>query len=110
MQEERPYILISNDDGYTAPGINYLIDTLMPMADIIVVAPDSPRSGAGCCITPNVPLTCKLMHREPGLEVYACSGTPVDCVKVALNRFVRRRPDLIIGGINHGDNSSVNAH
>ncbi|MBQ5910370.1 MAG: 5'/3'-nucleotidase SurE, partial [Bacteroidaceae bacterium] len=55
MQEERPYILISNDDGYTAPGINYLIDTLMPIADIIVVAPDSPRSGAGCCITPNVP-------------------------------------------------------
>lgn len=110
MQEERPYILISNDDGYTAPGINYLIDTLMPIADIIVVAPDSPRSGAGCCITPNVPLTCKLVHREQGLEVYACSGTPVDCVKVALNRFVRRRPDLIIGGINHGDNSSVNAH
>lgn len=106
----RPYLLISNDDGYTAGGINFLIDTLRPIADLLVVAPDSPRSGQGCAITPTHPLTVRLVRREEGLKVYACNGTPVDCVKMGLNELVEREPDLIIGGINHGDNSSVNSH
>ncbi len=110
MASTRPYLLISNDDGVTAKGINFLIETLAPLADLLVVAPDSPRSGQGCAITPTVPLRCKLLRDEPGLKVYSCSGTPVDCVKLALNELVERRPDLIIGGINHGDNSSVNSH
>ena len=106
----KPYLLISNDDGVSAKGINFLVDTLRSLADILVVAPDSPRSGMGCAITPNIPITCKLLREEPGLKVYSCSGTPVDCIKVALNNFIERQPDLIIGGINHGDNSSVNSH
>lgn len=106
----KPYILISNDDGYTAKGINVLIEALQPYADLLVVAPDSPRSGMGCAITPTVPITCKLVRNEPGLKVYACSGTPVDCVKIAINELIERQPDLVIGGINHGDNSSVNSH
>ncbi len=108
--QTRPYLLISNDDGYAAKGINFLIDTLRPLADIIVVAPDSPRSGMGCAITPTVPITCRLLKDEPGLKIYACSGTPVDCVKIAINELLERQPDLVIGGINHGDNSSVNSH
>ena len=106
----KPYLLISNDDGVQAKGINYLIDTLRAVADIIVVAPDSPRSGMGCAITPTVPITYKQVKDEEGLKVYSCSGTPVDCIKLALNELVEKQPDLIIGGINHGDNSSVNAH
>ena len=106
----KPYLLISNDDGVQAKGINFLVDTLRDLADIIVVAPDSPRSGMGCAITPTIPITYKQLKDEPGLKVYSCSGTPVDCIKLGLNELVERQPDLVIGGINHGDNSSVNAH
>lgn len=110
MSTNKPFLLISNDDGVFAKGINFLIETLRPVADLLVVAPDSPRSGAGCAITPTVPLSLKVLRDEPGLKICSCSGTPVDCVKMALNVLADRRPDLIIGGINHGDNSSVNSH
>lgn len=106
----KPFILISNDDGFTARGINFLIEALRPMADLLVVAPDAPRSGFSCSITSAQPLRYDVVRREEGLTVCACSGTPADCIKVALNVFTERRPDLIVGGINHGDNSSVNAH
>jgi len=106
----RPYLIISNDDGVNAPGIHFLIDTLKPHADILVFAPDSARSGFSCSITSAHPLTYKELHREEGLTICSCSGTPVDCVKMALNLYPERKPDLIVGGINHGDNSSVNAH
>ena len=106
----RPLLLISNDDGVQAPGINFLIETLRPHADLLVMAPDSARSGFSCSITSEHPLTFRVLREEEGLTVCACSGTPVDCVKMALNVFPDRKPDLVIGGINHGDNSSVNAH
>ncbi len=106
----RPYILISNDDGVQAKGLNFLIEVLRPVADLLVVAPDSPRSGFACSITSATPLHYKVLRDEPGLKVCSCTGTPVDCVKVALNIFKDRQPDLVVGGINHGDNSSVNAH
>lgn len=106
----KPYILISNDDGVTAPGIKFLIETLHPVADLLVVAPDAPRSGFGCSITTLQPISYTVLRDEPGLKVCSCTGTPVDCIKLALNAFPERRPDLIVGGINHGDNSSVNTH
>lgn len=107
---ERPYLLISNDDGVTAPGINFLIDTLRPIADLLVVAPDSPRSGFSHSITSSNPICYSVLREEEGLTVCSCTGTPTDCIKLALNIFTDRQPDLVIGGINHGDNSSVNAH
>ena len=106
----RPYLLLSNDDGVQAPGLNFLIETLRPYADLLVMAPDSARSGFSCSITAAHPLTYRVLRREEGLTVCACSGTPTDCVKMALNLFPDRKPDLVVGGINHGDNSSVNAH
>ena len=106
----RPYLLISNDDGVEAPGINFLVETLRPYADILVMAPDSARSGFSCSITSTSPITYKVLRQEEGLTVCSCSGTPTDCVKMALNLFTDRKFDLVIGGINHGDNSSVNAH
>lgn len=106
----RPYLLLSNDDGIQAPGLRFLIETLRPYADLLVMAPDSPRSGFSCSITSAHPIHFNKLREEEGLTLCSCSGTPADCVKMALNLFPDRRPDLIIGGINHGDNSSVNAH
>lgn len=110
MVNSKPLFLLSNDDGYQAKGINVLIEALHDEYDLIVVAPDGPRSGASCAITSAVPLSYGTVRQEEGLSIYKCSGTPVDCVKLALHTIVPRVPDLIIGGINHGDNSSVNVH
>lgn len=108
--KERPLILISNDDGYQAKGINQLIDMVAPLGDIVVCAPDGARSGYSCAFSAEMPLRLKLQQRQPGVEVWSCNGTPVDCVKMALDNIVDRWPDIVIGGINHGDNSSVNSH
>ena len=103
--------MISNDDGVFAKGINELIDVLSPVADLLVMAPDAPQSGQACAITTHTPLTVKHIKSKPHLRIYSCSGTPTDCVKVAVSQFCKnRRPDLVVSGINHGDNSSVNAH
>lgn len=106
----RPYILIVNDDGIAARGINFLVSALAPMADILVMAPDGARSGFGMSITSAHPLRVVHHDSQEGIERYSCSGTPVDCAKVALNKYCRRRPDILVSGINHGDNSSVNSH
>ena len=110
MEPTKPLLLLSNDDGVTARGLNYLIETLAPLADLFVMAPDSPRSGAGCSLTSVNPVSYRVVRDEPGLTICSCSGTPVDCVKLALDQVMDRRPDLVIGGINHGSNASVNAH
>jgi len=107
----RPLILISNDDGYQAKGINNLVEMLRDMADILVCAPDSARSGFSCAFSATVPLVLTKQHEEPGVQVWSSNGTPTDCVKLALSQLLDdRTPDMVIGGINHGDNASVNAH
>lgn len=106
----RPLIFISNDDGYQSGGIKVLIEALRPLGDLFVVAPDRARSGASCSITSDVPVSCRNICSEDGLKVYACSGTPSDCVKLALDQLLMRRPDVIVSGINHGSNASVNIH
>ncbi len=106
----RKLILISNDDGYQAPGINRLVEWLRPLADIVVMAPDGGRSGAACSITSLVPIMASRVRSEEGLDVYACTGAPVDCVKLAVNEFLDRKPDLVVSGINHGNNASINVH
>lgn len=103
-------ILIANDDGYKAKGINSLVDMVRDMGDVIVCAPEGGRSGFACAFSATTPLTLTLRHREEGVEVWSCNGTPVDCVKMALAELCPRKPDLVLGGINHGDNASVNTH
>jgi len=109
MSNERPLILISNDDGITAPGIRALVETMKPLGDIVVIAPDSPQSGMGHAITITRPLR---LHKSDvfGKDVLAfqCSGTPADCVKLALDKVVDRKPQLLVSGINHGSNASIN--
>lgn len=110
MEKKKPLILISNDDGVMAKGISELVKFLRPLGELVVMAPDSPRSGSGCALTITQPVHYQLVKREVGLTVYKCSGTPSDCIKLAKSEVLDRQPDLIVGGINHGDNSAVNVH
>ena len=111
MVNKRPFILIANDDGYHSHGIRQLVDFVSEMADVLVVAPEGARSGYSCAFSATDYLRLKVRHNMGNIEVWSCSGTPVDCVKIALSQLCRnRRPDLILSGINHGDNSSVNNH
>ncbi len=107
--KNKPLILISNDDGITAPGIRVLVDCMRPLGEVVVVAPDSPQSGMGHAITINHPLRLvKSDYFGDEVLAYQCSGTPADCVKLALDKVLPRRPDLLVSGINHGSNSSIN--
>ncbi len=104
----RPLILVTNDDGIDAKGINALIEVAKDFGDVFVVAPDRPQSGMSHAITVNIPIRIAEIHNNPNtLESYMCSGTPVDCVKIALNRLLGRKPDLLLSGINHGCNSAI---
>ncbi|MGD1848919.1 MAG: 5'/3'-nucleotidase SurE [Salibacteraceae bacterium] len=108
MSNNRPLILVCNDDGYSAPGINCLVEAMKPLGEVVVVAPDKPQSGMGHAITINATLRLQEHKREDGIKVFACSGTPVDCIKMAVKVVVDRRPALIVSGINHGANHSIN--
>jgi 5'-nucleotidase len=106
---KRPLILVTNDDGITAPGIRTLIEVMNSIGDVIVVAPDSPQSGMGHAITINSTLFVEEIKIDEGKQrEYSCSGTPADCVKLAINEIFDRKPDLCVSGINHGSNSSIN--
>ena len=106
---ERPIILITNDDGITAPGIRNLVEAVKDLGEVIVVAPDKPQSGMGHAITIGVPLR---LTKMPGIfgdiEAWQASGTPVDCVKLAVDKILHRKPDICLSGINHGANHSIN--
>jgi 5'-nucleotidase len=105
----RPVILITNDDSIHAPGIRALVEAVSPLGDVIVVAPDKPQSGMGHAITIGFPLRLsKVSIFDKGIESYTCSGTPVDCVKLAVDRVLHRKPDICLSGINHGANHSIN--
>ncbi len=110
MSDKKPLILVTNDDGIHAPGIRTLIKLMNTLGEVYVVAPDTPQSGMGHAITINDTLYCEkitVAKDEPQTE-YSCSGTPVDCVKIATNEILDRKPDLCVSGINHGSNSSIN--
>ena len=105
----KPLILVTNDDGITAPGLRFLIRQMNEMGEVVVVAPEGPQSGMGHAITINATLRCDEITVNDGPQRdFSCSGTPVDCVKMAVNVVLDRRPDLIVSGINHGSNASIN--
>lgn len=105
---KKPLILITNDDGIAAPGVCALIEVMKELGDVVIVAPDKPQSGMGHAITINSTLRINKSNLYNVLEEYNCSGTPVDCVKIAVNKILKRRPDLCVSGINHGQNASIN--
>jgi 5'-nucleotidase len=105
----RPLILVTNDDGITAPGIKVLVDIARQMGEVVVVAPDSPQSGMGHAVTISDPIRLHPADVFDGIEAYECSGTPVDCVKLAKHIVLKdRQVDLCVSGINHGSNASIN--
>lgn len=104
----KPLILITNDDGADARGIEVLTRLMMQLGDVVVVAPDGPRSAQSNALTVTHPIRFKKIEEKRGLIRYNCTGTPTDCVKLALNEIVERRPDLLVSGINHGSNSAIN--
>lgn len=108
-KKARPNILVVNDDGITAKGIKNLMEVMKDLGNVVVVAPDSPQSGMGHAITIGKPIRFDKVDLYEGVEMYKCSGTPVDCVKLAVNKiFKGDKPDLCVSGINHGLNNSIN--
>lgn len=105
---QKPLILVTNDDGITAPGIRNLVEFMNEIGEVVVVAPNSPQSGKGHAITINSTLTFEEINLDGPQKDYSLSGTPVDCVKFALDKILTRKPDLVVSGINHGANSSIN--
>lgn len=107
-KKDEPIILVTNDDGITAPGIKNLVAAVKDLGKIVVVAPDKPQSGMGHAITIGSPLRLHPVNDFEGIEAYQCTGTPVDCVKLAVDKVLHRKPDLCLSGINHGANHSIN--
>lgn len=109
MENKRPLILVSNDDGYQARGVRELMKCLKEFGEVIGVCPDGPRSGQSMAITVNGPLHVERCGDVDGMEMHRVNGTPVDCVKLAMHVALGgRRPDLVVAGINHGSNASIN--
>lgn len=103
-------ILVTNDDGVEAEGINVLLQGLKELGQLVVVAPDSPRSGMSSAITSDIPISVSLLRDDDNMTIYSCTGTPTDCVKLAINEILDEKPDLLVSGINHGGNQAISVH
>jgi len=107
-KSDLPVILVTNDDGIMAPGIRNLVESVKDLGKVVVVAPDKPQSGMGHAITIGLPLRLHPVTVFEDVEAWQCSGTPVDCVKLAVDKILHRKPDICLSGINHGANHSIN--
>jgi 5'-nucleotidase len=107
-RNSKPVILITNDDGITSPGIRALVEAVKDLGKVVVVAPDKPQSGMGHAITIGHPLRLQPSNVFGEIEAYSTSGTPVDCVKLAVDKILHRKPDICLSGVNHGANHSIN--
>lgn len=106
---KKPLILVTNDDGITAPGVRMLISIMNEIGEVVVIAPDGPQSGMGHAVTIADTLYCNQIKVDDGPQIeYKSTGTPVDCVKLAVSEILKRKPDLCVSGVNHGSNSSIN--
>ena len=108
MEQKRPLILVTNDDGIQAKGIRSLVNAVAPFGDVVIVAPDKPQSGMGHAITVNDVLRLNHTRLFPEYKAFTCTGTPVDCVKLAISEVLNRKTDILVSGINHGENSASN--
>lgn len=106
--QQKPLILVTNDDGISAKGVHELIKSLKHIGDVVCVCPERPQSGMGMALTVNSPLFVKRLEDYLDTPMYKVSGTPVDCVKMAVDNIMERKPDILVSGINHGSNAAVN--
>ena len=104
--KNNPIILVINDDGISSKGILFLSSLMSNLGEVFVIAPDSDRSGLSHSMTLNHPISIQPVDKDK--NKYMCSGTPVDCVKLGVNKILPRLPDLCVSGINHGSNHSIN--
>lgn len=104
MEKNKPLILVVNDDGISSKGIRFLVELMCDLGEVYVVAPQSNRSGLSHAMTLNKEISVQQIKKNE----FTCSGTPVDCVKLAFNKILPRKPDLCVSGINHGSNHSIN--
>jgi 5'-nucleotidase len=104
----KPLILVTNDDGISAKGIRSLCEIAQMFGEVVLIAPDSPQSGMGHAITIHEPIRLNEDDLFEGIKSYSCSGTPVDCVKIGIYEVMKRKPDLVVSGINHGSNAATN--
>ena len=104
----KPLIFITNDDGYQSKGIRALISVARDVGDVVVMAPLCNASGLAHSLTGGRPIRVDNISEADGIRIYACDGTPVDCVKLGVEYFCPRRPDLLLSGVNHGSNASIN--
>lgn len=104
----KPLILVSNDDGISAKGVHELIKSLQHIGEVVCVCPESPQSGMSMALTVNFPLRVKKLEDYHGAAMYKVNGTPVDCVKMAVDNLLERKPDIVVSGINHGSNAAIN--
>ncbi len=107
-KKNKPLILITNDDGVTAPGIKHLVEAVKHLGRVVVVAPDKPQSGMGHAITIGHPLRINPVEIFDGVEAYQTNGTPADCVKLAVDKILHQKPTICLSGINHGANHAIN--
>ena len=105
--ENRPLILITNDDGIHAKGLKELTEVMRLFGEVVVIAPELSMSGKSSAITVDQPLRATKVEQGEGYTSYKCNGTPVDCVKMGFNHLLDRHPDFVVSGINHGSNSSI---
>jgi 5'-nucleotidase len=108
METNQKLILVTNDDSVNAKGIQSLVKIASTLGTVVVVAPNKPQSGMGHAITLSDPIRLNRVAMFGEVEAYSSSGTPVDCVKLAIYEVLHRKPDLVLSGINHGENSSTN--
>lgn len=108
IQGQEPVILITNDDGITAPGLAALVDAVKDLGKVIIIAPDKAQSGMGHAITIGYPLRMVQVNYFENIQAYSCNGTPVDCVKLAVDKVLHHKPDICLSGVNHGANHSIN--
>jgi len=107
LKNTKPLILVTNDDGYLAPGLEALISLVKPFGDILVVAPEKGSSGMAHAITISTPLRITKVSQIDNVITYKVNGTPADCVKLAINQLISGKPTLLVSGINHGSNTSI---
>lgn len=108
MEQNKPLILITNDDGINARGVFYLAEAVKEMGEVYIVAPDAAQSGQSSAMSMKTPLRITEYPERDGIKIFSVNGTPVDCVKLALHTIVPRHPDLLLSGINHGSNAGNN--
>ncbi len=104
----RPLILVSNDDGIFSNGIKALVEVAAEFGEVEIVAPDRQQSAVGHAITVSTPLRAQSFKLDNRFNGKAVNGTPADCVKLAHNQLLSRKPDLVVSGINHGSNAGIN--